>query len=97
MTKVMQQVHQQIKAKLEATNAKYKSAIVLHKKLFEVGDLVWVLISMDRRPRQYAKLRQRKYGPCRVLKRINHNAYEIELPSHMSISNIFNVLAYSLP
>ena len=98
MIEVMQQVHQQVKAKLEATNAKYKAAIDLHRKMFEVGDLVWVLISKDRRLEgQYAKLRQRKYGPCRVLKRINHNAYEIELPSHMSISNIFNVLAYSLP
>ena len=88
MTEVMQPVHQQIKAKLEATNAKYKSAIVLHRKL----------ISKDRRPEgQYAKLRQRKHGPCRVWKRINHNSYEIELSSHMSISNIFNVLPYSLP
>ena len=73
MTEVMQQVHQQVKAKLEATNAKYKVAIDLHRKLFEVGDLVWVLISKDRKLEgQYAKLRLRKYGPCRVLKRISN-------------------------
>ena len=89
MVDVMQQVHQQVKIKLEATNAKYKAATGLHKKhvAFEFGDLIWVLISKDRRPKgEYDKLRQRKYGPCRVLKRINHNAYEIELPSHLSIS-----------
>ena len=95
MANAMQQVHQQVKIKLETTNAKYKAAADLHRKhvLFKVGDLVWVLISKDRRPEgQYAKLRQRKYGPCRVLNRINHNTYEIKLPSHLSISNILNVL-----
>ena len=70
-----------MKIKLEATNAKYKVAADLRKKhvVFEVGDLVWVLISKDRRPEgQYAKWRQRMYGDCRILKTINHNAYEIE-------------------
>ena len=53
MENVMQQVHQQVKIKLEATNAKYKAAADLHRKhvVFEVGDIVWVLISKDRRPK----------------------------------------------
>lgn len=53
MANVMQQVHQQVKIKLEATNAKYKVAVDLHSKhvVFEVGDIVWVLISKDRRPK----------------------------------------------
>ena len=53
MANVMQQVHQQVKVKLEATNAKYKVAADLHRKhvVFEVGDIVWVLISKDRRPK----------------------------------------------
>uniref|UniRef100_A0A2N9F7T1 RNA-directed DNA polymerase n=1 Tax=Fagus sylvatica TaxID=28930 RepID=A0A2N9F7T1_FAGSY len=91
---ILQQVHQQVKLKLEAANAKYKAAADQHRKqvIFEVGDLVWVLISKDRRPEgQYSKLRPRKYGPCRILKRINPNAYEVELPKHMAISNTFNV------
>ena len=52
MENVMHQVHQQVKIKLEATNAKYKAAADLHRKhvVFEVGDNVWVLISKDRRP-----------------------------------------------
>ena len=50
-----------------------------------------MLISKDRRPEgQYAKLRQRMYGACRVLERINHNAYEIELPS-TCLSPIFSM------
>ena len=40
-----------MKIKLVATNVKYKVAADLRKKhvVFEVGDLVWVLISKDRR------------------------------------------------
>ena len=51
MANVMHQVHQQVKIKLEVTNAKYKAVADLHRKhvVFEVGDLVWVLISKDRR------------------------------------------------
>ena len=51
MVDVLQQVHQQVKIKLEATNAKCKAATNLHWKhmVFEVGDLVWVLIYKDRR------------------------------------------------
>jgi hypothetical protein len=94
MTTIMQQVHQQVKAKFEATNTRYKTADDQHRKkvTFEVGDLVWVLITKDRRPNgQYSKLRKRKYGPCKILRKINPNAYEVELPAHMAISNTFNV------
>ena len=44
MVDVMQQVHQQVKIKLEATNVKYKGAADLHRKhvVFEVGDSLGV-------------------------------------------------------
>ena len=83
-----------MKLKLEVANAKYKAAADQHRKqvIFEVGDLAWVLITKDKRPEgQYSKLRPRKYGPRRNLKRINANAYEVELPKNMAISNTFNV------
>lgn len=37
------------------------------------------------------KLNDRKIGPCKVLGKINENAYQVELPPHCNISNVFNV------
>jgi hypothetical protein len=39
----------------------------------------------------YNKLKMKKIRPCKVLKKIGENAYEIELPDGIRISPIFNI------
>ena len=39
----------------------------------------------------YNKLKMKKIGPCRILRKFSSNAYEIELPAGIGISPIFNV------
>ena len=60
--------------------------------LFEPGDLVWVHLRKDRFPEQCKnKLQARADGPFKVLRKINDNAYEIDLPSTYGVSTSFNV------
>ena len=60
--------------------------------IFEPGDLVWVHLRKDRFPEQCkSKLQARANGPFKVLRKINDNAYEIDLPSTYGVSTSFNV------
>ena len=62
------------------------------RKIFEEGDLVWVYVSKERYPvGLYNKLKPRKIGPCKILRKINDNAYQVELPKGWNISNTFNL------
>ncbi|GJX05248.1 reverse transcriptase domain-containing protein [Tanacetum coccineum] len=53
----------------------------LKKVVFKEGDLVWIRLGKERFPTgRFRKLQPRADGPFRVLKRINDNAYKIDLP-----------------
>lgn len=94
MTTFMKSIHSQVRAQIERSNVKYKAAGDVHRRrvVFEVGDLVWMVLSKERYPHgTYTKLSDKKVGPCEVLSKINDNAYKVKLPPHLGISNTFNV------
>ncbi|GJU80168.1 putative quercetin 3-O-methyltransferase 1 [Tanacetum coccineum] len=54
--------------------------------------IVWIHLRKERFPAgRFGKLKPRGDGPFRVLKKINDNAYKIELPGHYNVSATFNV------
>jgi hypothetical protein len=95
----MLKLHETTKENIEHMNAMYKiSGDKGRKQLdFEPGDLVWLHLRKERFPNlRQSKLMPRANGPFKVLKRINENAYKLDLPTDFRVSATFNI-AYLKP
>jgi hypothetical protein len=90
----MARIHEEVRNKLEVSNKVYREAANVHHRIktFKEGELVWVYLKKERLPAgSYNKLKEKKIGPCRVLEKINDNAYKIELPPYVRTHPTFNV------
>ena len=91
----MESLHKEVKLRLEQSNQNYKENADQSRRHhdFQVGDEVMVHLKKGRfLARTYSKLKMKKFGPCKILKKFDScNGYEFELLHDMDISPIFNI------
>ena len=93
MADLMKNLHEEIRLKIEESNAKYKKYADQKRRgqSFQEGDMVMVHLSKERLPAGfYSKLSKRKIGPYKIIK-IRENAHVVDLPKHMGIDSIVNI------
>lgn len=91
---LIKNLHEKAQANIEKMTKKYEKRANKgrRKMLFEPGDLVWVHLRKERFPGQRkSKLQPRANGPFKMLRKINDNAYELDLPDTYGVSSSFNV------
>jgi len=90
----IQKLHEQVRDKIEKSNPPYQAQANKHwkRKLFQPGDLIWIHLRKDRfSTRRKTKLMPRAEGPFEIIKRLNDNAYKVDLPGDYGVSATFNV------
>lgn len=91
---IIHSLHEQVKGQLQNSSNKYKQSKDQKRKEveFEIGDLVLAQLRKERFPKgEYKKLKLKKIGPCKILRKFPINAYELELPTDIGILPIFNI------
>jgi hypothetical protein len=87
----MKELHSQIKERLQSSNQEYKWRADQHMQelQFEVGDLILAHMRKERfAGGTYNKLKMKRIGPCKVIKKFGENTYEIELLDGIGITEL---------
>jgi hypothetical protein len=89
----MHELHNQIREQLKSRNEHKHRADQHRRKIgFEVGDKFLAHLRKERFLRGiYNKLKLKKIGPCKILRRFGENSYDLELSKDVGISPIFNI------
>ena len=95
MAERITKLHKVITAQIEKMNQAYKSQDDKHRRFkeFKGRDLVMIHLRKARLSAgKYNKLQPKKIGPYPIIKRFGDNSYKIDLPHHIHINPIFNVV-----
>ncbi|KAG7548172.1 Zinc finger CCHC-type [Arabidopsis suecica] len=91
---MVKQIHEKARMNIEEKTKKYASQANKSRKeiVFEEGDLVWIHLRKEKFPKERkSKLMPRMDGPFKIIKKINNNAYQLDLQGKYNVSNNFNV------
>eukprot|EP00253_Pinus_taeda_P024685 PITA_24685 len=96
MLKEMEDMVKRVRVNLKAAQDKQKHFADQKRRFkeYQVGDHVYIRIQAKRSTLQWsgcAKLAPRYCGPFQILARIGPVAYQLALPSHIRVHNVFHV------
>nr|KYP57132.1 Retrotransposable element Tf2 [Cajanus cajan] len=95
----VKKLHERVRDHIQSQTEKYQKYSNKGRKevVFKEGDWVWLHLRKDRfLSKRKSKLSPRGDGPFQILRKINNNAYVLDLPSEYGVSPSFNVSDLSL-